>query len=89
MNLLGGGAAGVCTPLALARGGIAVVKPVDGQVAHMTDTTRHQSWQSKPPPPPTPDHAGSIPGIKYLMILIYWVVQYAKLAIPSLILSTQ
>ena len=69
MDLLGGGgAAGVRTPLALARGGFAVVKPVDGQVAHMTDTTRDQSWQSTPPPP---DHAGSIPGIKYLMILIY------------------
>ena len=39
----------------------AVVKLVDGRAAHMTDTTRHQSWQSTPPPPPPlPDHAGSI-----------------------------
>jgi hypothetical protein len=81
---------GVCTPLALARGGaggvlyfminpkiitdkmrysntvvkqdFAVVKQVDGRAAHMTDTTRHQSWQSTPPPPPPlPDHSGSIP----------------------------
>jgi hypothetical protein len=35
----------------------AVVKQVDGRAAHMTDTTRHQSWQSTP----LPDHAGSIP----------------------------
>jgi hypothetical protein len=28
----------------------AVVKQVDGRVAHMTDTTRHQSWQSTPTP---------------------------------------
>jgi hypothetical protein len=28
----------------------AVVKQVDGRVAHMTDTTQHQSWQSTPPP---------------------------------------
>jgi hypothetical protein len=42
----------------------AVVKQVDGQAAHMTDTTRHQSWQSTPPPPPPPpDHAGPFPGI--------------------------
>jgi hypothetical protein len=34
-----------------------VVKQVDGRAAHMTDTTRHQSWQSTP----LPDHAGSIP----------------------------
>jgi hypothetical protein len=27
----------------------AVVKQVDGRAAHMTDTTRHQSWQSTPP----------------------------------------
>ena len=27
----------------------AVVKQVDGQAARMTDTTRHQSWQSPPP----------------------------------------
>ena len=39
----------------------AVVKQVDGRVAHMTDTTRHQSWQSNP----LPDHAGSIPGCIY------------------------
>jgi hypothetical protein len=43
----------------------AVVKQVDVRAAHMTDTTRHQSWQSTtpppPPPPPLPDHAGSIP----------------------------
>jgi hypothetical protein len=32
----------------------AVVKQVDGRAAHMTDTTRHQSWQSIPPPPPPP-----------------------------------
>ena len=38
----------------------AVVKQVDGRAAHMTDTTRHQTWQSTPLPPP--DHAGSIPG---------------------------
>jgi hypothetical protein len=38
----------------------AVVKQVDGRAAHMTDTTRHQSWQSTPPSP-LPDHAGSIP----------------------------
>jgi hypothetical protein len=38
------------------------MKQVDGRAAHMTDTTRHQSWQSTPPPPPPlPDHAGSIP----------------------------
>jgi hypothetical protein len=30
----------------------AVVKQVDGRAARMTDTTRHQSWQSIPPPPP-------------------------------------
>ena len=37
----------------------AVVKQVDCRVCqHMTDTTRHQSWQN---PPPLPDHAGSIP----------------------------
>jgi hypothetical protein len=35
----------------------AVVKQVDGRAAHMTDTTRHQSWKSTP----LPDHAGSIP----------------------------
>jgi hypothetical protein len=35
----------------------AVMKQVDGQAAHMTETTRHQSWQSTP----LPDHAGSIP----------------------------
>jgi uncharacterized protein (DUF2126 family) len=35
------------------------VKQVDGRAAHMTDTTRHQSWQSTP----LPDHAGSIPGL--------------------------
>jgi hypothetical protein len=35
----------------------AVVKQVDGRVAHITDTTRHQIWQSTP----LPDHAGSIP----------------------------
>jgi hypothetical protein len=29
----------------------AVVKQVDGRAAHMTDTTRHQSWQSTPTPP--------------------------------------
>jgi hypothetical protein len=29
----------------------AVVKQVDGRAAHMTGTTRHQSWQSTPPPP--------------------------------------
>jgi hypothetical protein len=28
-----------------------VVKQVDGQEAHMTDTTRHQSLQSTPLPP--------------------------------------
>jgi hypothetical protein len=28
----------------------AVVKQVDGRAAQMTDTTRHQSWQSIPPP---------------------------------------
>ena len=38
----------------------AVVKQVDGRAAHMTDTTRHPNWQSTPPPP-LPDHAGSIP----------------------------
>ena len=27
----------------------AVVKQVDGRAARMTDTTRHQSWQSTPP----------------------------------------
>ena len=32
----------------------AVVKQVDGRAARMTDTTRHQSWQSTPPPPPLP-----------------------------------
>jgi hypothetical protein len=26
----------------------AVAKQVDGRAAHMTDTTRHQSWQSTP-----------------------------------------
>jgi hypothetical protein len=31
-----------------------------GGAAHMTGTTRHQSWQSTPAP--LPDHAGSIPG---------------------------
>ena len=35
----------------------AVMKQVDGRAAHMTETTRHQSWQSIP----LPDHAGSIP----------------------------
>ena len=35
----------------------AVMKQVDGRAAHMTETTRHQSWQSTP----LPDHAGSIP----------------------------
>jgi hypothetical protein len=40
----------------------AVVKQVDERAAHMTDRTRHQSWQiTSPPPPPLPDHAGSIP----------------------------
>ena len=34
----------------------AVAKQVDGRAAHMTDTTRHQSWQRTP----LPDHAGSI-----------------------------
>jgi hypothetical protein len=29
-----------------------------GEAAHMTDTTRHQTWQSTPS---LPDHAGSIP----------------------------
>ena len=33
----------------------AVMKQVDGRAAHMTETTRHQSWQSIP----LPDHAGS------------------------------
>ena len=41
----------------------AVVKQVDGRAAHMTDTTRHQSWHSTPPPPPLPDHAGPSLGI--------------------------
>jgi hypothetical protein len=27
-----------------------VVNQVDGRAAHMTDITRHQSWQSTPPP---------------------------------------
>ena len=35
----------------------AVVKQADGLAAHMTNTTRQQSWQSTP----LPDHAGSIP----------------------------
>jgi hypothetical protein len=35
----------------------AVVKQVDGQAAHMTDTTRHQIIS----PPPLPEHAESIP----------------------------
>jgi hypothetical protein len=46
----------------------AVVKKVDGRAAHMTDTTRHQSWQSTPPP--LPDHAESIPGINYYNLAI-------------------
>jgi hypothetical protein len=29
----------------------AVVKQVDGRAAHITNTTRHQSWQSTPSPP--------------------------------------
>ena len=29
----------------------AVVKQVEGRAARITDTTRHQSWQSTPPPP--------------------------------------
>ena len=37
------------------------MKQVDGRVAHMTDTTRHQSWQSTS----LPVHAGSIPGSIY------------------------
>ena len=41
----------------------AVVKQVDGRAAHMTDTTRHQSWHITPPP--LPDHAGSIPVNNY------------------------
>jgi hypothetical protein len=35
----------------------AVMKQVDERAAHMTETTRHQSWQSTA----LPDHAGSIP----------------------------
>jgi hypothetical protein len=35
----------------------AVVKQVDGRAARMTDTTRHQSWQSPPPPPYTAKNA--------------------------------
>ena len=38
----------------------AVMKQVDGRAAHMTETTRHQSWQSIP----LPDHAGY--SLKYL-----------------------
>jgi hypothetical protein len=34
----------------------AVVKQVDGQAAHMIDTTRQRTELSEPPPP---DHAGS------------------------------
>ena len=41
----------------------AVVKQVAGRATQMTDTTRHQSWQSTSPP--LPDHAGSIPGEKH------------------------
>jgi hypothetical protein len=46
---------------AVVKQDFAVVKQVGGRAARMTDTTRHQSWQS-PPPPFLPDHAGSIPG---------------------------
>ena len=45
----------------------AVVKQVDGRAAHMTDTTRHQSWQSTPPP--LRDHAGSIPASESLGLI--------------------
>ena len=41
-----------------------VVNQVDERAAHMTDTTRHQSWQSTPY---HADHAGSIPDIKRLV----------------------
>jgi hypothetical protein len=49
---------------AVVKQDFAVVKQVDGRTAHMTDTTRHQSWQSTPPPPPPlPYHAGPIPAL--------------------------
>ena len=35
---------------------------VDGRAAHMTDTTRQSAPEH--PPPPLPDHAGSIPVYK-------------------------
>ena len=38
---------------AVVKQDFAVVKQVDGRTAHMTDTTRYQSWQCTPPPPPT------------------------------------
>jgi hypothetical protein len=52
------------------------IQYVDGRAAHMTNTTRHQSWQSTPPPPPIPDHAGSIPDYpEYLNhSAIHWIV---------------
>jgi hypothetical protein len=51
-----------------------VVKQVDGRAAHMTNTTRHQSWQSTP----LPDHAGSIPGIIQEMLrqIAIYFLQY-------------
>jgi hypothetical protein len=40
---------------------------VDGRVAHMTDTTRQSAPEH--PPPPLPDHAGSIPGLTAYALL--------------------
>ena len=49
----------------------AVVKQVDGWVAHMADTTRHQSWQSTPPPP-TPTRSCWIYPCRYRI----WISMY-------------
>jgi hypothetical protein len=59
----------------------AVVKQVDGRAAHMTDTTRHQSWQSTPPP--LPAHAGSIPGLNQIETEVF-----NSLTIPAAFVRT-
>ena len=74
------------------------MKQDDGRAADMTDTTRHQSWQSTypPPPPPLPDHAGSIPAqtardwttcMRLFQILCPFLELFAFTKLKSIVMS--
>ena len=78
-------------PNTIVKQDFAVVKQVDGRVAHMTNTTWHQSWQRNPSGPP-PNQITMDPSAKYMTekhsediyisFIFYCIGSFQKTSIP-------